>query len=80
MFIWLRAEPLLKRVLDLAEKRAEAPPAIESDPIPADMLAAALAYPEAWAREQAVSRLREIRNDTGSWDQARNVWLREIEV
>jgi len=79
--LWWRIEPLLKRTLDIAEARTRPIPALpKADPMPVDMLAASLEYPDEWAREQAVSRLRELYNELGSWDAVRTVWILESEA
>lgn len=79
VYLWIEGKPLLERLLVVHENHSKPQPAPIQDPIPADMMQHALSYPEAWAREQAVSRLRELYNDCGSWDAVRNVWALEFE-
>lgn len=81
LILWWRVEPLLTRLLDLAELRAKVPdrppPPLPTPPIPADMLAGTLGFSEAWAREQALTRLRELYGDLGDWNAVRTIWLAE---
>lgn len=74
-FLWLRIEPLLTRLLVLAEQKAVQPAPAEPDPIPADLLAYAYQHEEEWAREQTLGFLRELRDQTGSWNSARTLFL-----
>lgn len=65
--IWFRSEPLLRRLVELAEKRTM-PPAPEGAAVPPTVVALAAQESEPWAREQALKRARELYSAYGDWD------------
>lgn len=69
------AKPYLERLLAMREREHAArltPPARqEAVSIPGDLYALAQAYEDLWAREDALKAMREMFNESGSWDVVR---------
>lgn len=73
VLIWLTPQ-LLTRLdswLDLQRLRLTPPPMPVKEPIPGDLEALALTYPEEWAREDTLKRFREMYEESGDWDRVR---------
>lgn len=74
IFLWMRAETLFVKILELAEKRhavTSRPPLPRDDPPPADLLQMALGESDGWARDDALKALFEMHSDLGDWGRVR---------
>ena len=76
LIFWLTPQ-VLARVdewLAIHRMRHTRPVALEDkDPMPSDLAALALAYPEEWAREDTMKRLQELYEESRDWDRVRQV-------
>lgn len=86
IFLWWRMEPIAYRLVELAERRIqqldqkpEAPaPLPEPEPMPKDLFAVAMSYRDEWAREQALHKMNELKEETGSWEHVREAYPVEV--
>lgn len=75
--VWFTLRPLLVR---LVEQRApKHSPALPNVVVPMDLILDAHGYEADWAKEQAMTRYRELYEQTGSWDAVRRVLGSETE-
>lgn len=70
---WTRWIALQERKLTIAEQRVNRPTGLRDDAIPVDLVAYAMQWDAEWARADSLKRLRELREETGSWDNVRTV-------
>jgi hypothetical protein len=78
VLLWWRMEPLLSRLVAVAEQRAHPRP-LPSDPegiaLPPDLESMALEYDEEWARDQTRMAMREEYGKVGNWDIVRQKFI-----
>jgi hypothetical protein len=67
--LWWRAEPLLSRLVGVAEKKAERPKLAVRKPMPAHLQMIANQESEKWARDEKERLFNEMYEETGDWDQ-----------
>lgn len=84
--LWREAKPLLQRRLDLLNMALEvsmnpAVPAIkDNDPMPQEFVEWAMQESSEWAREDKLTKMRELYQRLKSWPKVRNALMAEDEL
>ena len=92
--LWREAKPLLQRKVSLAERRVMVeenrveverqallrPPIKDEDPMPADFVTWAMQESSEWAREDKLTRMRELHQRLGDWNKVRQALMAEEDI
>lgn len=87
LYLFHKLEPLISRALSIAEQNAETrrqdvlkPLQLQEEPMPRDFVEWAMNESTEWAREDKLTRMRELYGRLKNWEKVRMALMHEEEV